>query len=88
MSDSGSFFEKLSSNLQKLNTEVDILVDSLRDKENSKKAMDNLVKSNQNEMRTKSPIYDDVDTAQHMTQEGNEVEDYVLNRVKQIFGGD
>jgi len=81
------FLDNLGTESDKLKLELEVLKQSLREKESAEEAMQSLVNTGKNEMQTKSPIYTDADVARHLNEEGNEVEEYIYNRIKQVFGG-
>ena len=81
-------FGDLSNDLVQLNREMEIITESLRENESSNDAMGILVDSKENQMRTSSPLYTDEAVAREMTQEGHEIQEYIYNRIQQIFGGD
>ena len=79
------YFADLYQNLTHFNKELDILKVSLGNNSSSEEAMQSLVLSSQNEMRTESPIYSDSESARARTED--EMIAYITERIGQIFKG-
>lgn len=81
------YFKILNEKLDQFMVEMDIISESLsQDGASEKKAIEDLVATSENQMRTKSPAYEDIETAEAMKE--SEVTEYVASRIEQIFGDD
>ena len=78
-----SIFGNLGEEIDSVINEIDILRNSLAEKKSEEKAMEALVDTSENEMRTQSPLYQDEATARHMME--HEVEEYIGTRIGQMF---